>query len=160
MFNTAFQSPSLMKWTLFHKICSQHLSLQLLSDAIVLHTQLNFNSKFRYFKLYQTKICYILIECCSGFSWDKVFSFMSIRVFSLFSKHIYKEENYFVVHSDYAWTLIWDWSPIRLSVIKAHTKRISLSQSTYILLCMNNRSRKEKTPTFQDHILKTNVWTS
>lgn len=69
-------------------------------------------------------------------------SFTIIPKSSLLFKHRFKEKKYFVIYSDYFWSINWNWSPIGLSAIKAQSKRKSLSQSTYMLVCMNYKTEK------------------
>lgn len=74
-----------------------HLSVKLLSDATGLHTYLNFNPKFRCFDLCQDIVVLYL---------DRIsVSFTIITKSSLLFKHIFKEEKYFVVYSDYFWSI-------------------------------------------------------
>lgn len=71
-------------------------------------------------------------------------SFTLIREFLLVLKHIFQEKKYCVVYSYYFWSLSWHWSPIELTAIKAHSKRKSLSQDTYILVSKNSEQNSEK----------------
>lgn len=76
-------------------------------------------------------------------------SFTTTTKSSLIFKHKFKEQKYFIVYSDYFRSINWNWSPIGLSAIKTHSKRKSLSQSTYMPVCMNKKwEKREEKPNF------------
>lgn len=124
-----------MKWNLFHKIYSLIFQLNYCLCSWASHI-----AKFQL----QIQMFWAVSDIVMLYS-DKIsVSFTMITKSSSLFKHIFKEEKYFVVYSDSFWSINWNWSPIGLSAIKAHSKRKPLSQSTYTLVCMNKKAVREK----------------